>query len=185
MTRSTISCSSERSSSLIVVSKIGRPGEEARWDSLSLVLGVPIVAGCLRVVLLIDAIVGLLAEALSAEESLYSGVLCSAPSSPPLRSLVTSLPRTMGGVADSWPQRPGCCRLRVVIRIAPEGLHELARVEVPLCVPALRGAIVSVVGIGNIVWGARELGLSRDLEDVSVELIKNAMCRKWIVGSGL
>lgn len=70
-------------------------------------------------------------------------------------------------------------------RIAPEGLRELARVEVPLRVPALRGAIVSVVGIGNIVWGAREWGLARDLDDVSVEMIKNEMCRKLIVGSGL
>ena len=70
-------------------------------------------------------------------------------------------------------------------RIAPEGLRELAHVEVPLCVPALRGAIVSVVRIGNIVLGTRVWGLARDLDDVSVEMIKNSTCRKRIIGSGL
>ena len=70
---------------------------------MSLVLGVPIVAGCLKVLLLIYAIDGLLAGVLLAEESVYSRVLGSDSSSPLLRSLVTLLPRATGGVAGSWP----------------------------------------------------------------------------------
>ena len=137
----TMSCSCERSSSLMVVRLIeasdGAKGEREILDSPGDLGGCDSSPVLLRESGLLLSVLVLLGG-----EWVYSGMLGSISTLSLAESFATLLPLGVGQASVGWPYRLGGCRLRVLFCILFAVVRVFVRVELPPCVEDRLGAMM-------------------------------------------